>query len=281
MAAMEEAEALIEKLHALNVTPSADVYHAMMYGFGGLADVSKVQMYLDEFVKQGYKVNAATKMLLVDAYANGCGVDKVREVLEEIWAQGTSPTADHFYALAKAVRTSRGNSSDAEAVLHEMRSKGLRPNARIFTEILVTCVQSKEFGALSRLITIARNQYETRFDYAAVVEVLTALAANHREAQKRSMTILKAMIPEPSEETDLEQRGQYSEALVFVYDIRKNFMAAEVAFEEAKELRKKAGKKSLDDRTVAAMIQLLVVKGDIEGEGVKKVDEQQTQARNF
>lgn len=263
--AMRGAERLMWELKTLSITPPVSAYHSMMHGFGALGDVTKVRGYLDEFRKLGYEPNVVTKALIVEAYANNNDEGKGGEMLRKIWARGTTPTTDHFCSLAKAIRMSGGSSAEMEAVLQEMRLQGLRPDRSVFIEAVLTCAQSRDVEALMRVITSARVHFGVSFEYDTVVRVLTALVSAQADSHNPLPVLLKRMMLEPKEQINVEQRGQYYEALVIAHGLEDELAPAKVAFKQAMRLRREVGKEHLDNRTSATMIQLLVHNNEAEG----------------
>ncbi|CAA0842370.1 Pentatricopeptide repeat-containing protein -mitochondrial [Striga hermonthica] len=158
---MGEAEAMLGRVRA-RVSPNADTYNVMFFGWCRARDPVRGMAVLEEMVEAGHGPDCFTYNVAVDTFCRAGMLLEARRLLEFMQAHGSaqsSPTAK-TYAILMAALVQNDRLDECFEILAEMIGSGCLPDMATYREIMdAMCLGGKIEAAYRFLEEMGRAGY--------------------------------------------------------------------------------------------------------------------------
>lgn len=147
---MKEARSVFQKMHS-RFSPDKKSMNILLLGFKESGDITAVELFYHEMVARGFKPNAVTYNIRIDAYCKaGCFGDGLR-LLEEMERANFSPTLETITTLIHGAGVAR-NPIKAQQLFQEMPSRNLHPDTGAYNALMSSLIRCKDLKSAAALM---------------------------------------------------------------------------------------------------------------------------------
>uniref|UniRef100_A0A7N0U4T9 Pentatricopeptide repeat-containing protein n=1 Tax=Kalanchoe fedtschenkoi TaxID=63787 RepID=A0A7N0U4T9_KALFE len=139
---MKEAKSVFVKMYNRFV-PNTKTMNILLLGFKESGDITAVELFYHEMVRRGFKPNAITYGIRIDAYCKrGCFGDGLR-LLEEMELANCPPTLETMTTLIHGAGVAK-NASRARQLFDELPSRNLQPDVGAYNALMSSLIRARE-----------------------------------------------------------------------------------------------------------------------------------------
>ncbi|KAL0541952.1 hypothetical protein IC582_022034 [Cucumis melo] len=147
---MKEARSVFHKMYS-RFPPNIKTINLLLLGFKESSDITSVELFYHEMIKRGFKPNAVTYSIRIDAYCKkGCFVDGLR-VFKEMERAKLEPTLETITTLIHGAGIVK-DKTKARQLFDEIPLRNLCPDIGAYNALISSLIRSGDVKSAAALM---------------------------------------------------------------------------------------------------------------------------------
>ncbi|XP_038876095.1 pentatricopeptide repeat-containing protein At3g61360 [Benincasa hispida] len=147
---MKEARSVFQKMYS-RFPPNTKTMNLLLLGFKESSDVTAVELFYHEMIRRGFKPNAVTYSIRIDAYCKrGYFVDGLR-VFEEMERAKLEPTLETITTLIHGAGVAK-DKTKARQLFDEITLRNLCPDIGAYNALISSLIRSNDVKSAAALM---------------------------------------------------------------------------------------------------------------------------------